>query len=191
MADSDSTPPDKKRQEPPPIEFVRPGEAQPAPPPEQRPSAAWVTRPEDYQRPQYAQPPAPPRTQAQGTGTRPRIAGILLILAGAISAAVLIANSMTIPSIADFQNATSDASLYALAQMCSIMVIWGQAIIVLAGIMSFRGLNWRMTMSAAFFAMILLGGFAIAFLDPISIVAAAVGVIGFALTVTSRAEFVS
>jgi len=189
MADTEPTSPDKKRQEPPPIEFVKPGEVPPTAPPQDRPAAAWVTRPEDYQRPQYAQPPAPPRAAPQGTGNRARIAGILLIVAAGVSAAVFLANSLIPPSASDFANATSDPSLYALGQVCGFMVIWGQAIMVLAGVMAYQRMNWRMAMGCAFFAMLMLGGFALAYLDPIALGAAFLAIVGFVLTVTSRGEF--
>src|SRR5438034_10342378 len=64
----------KKRPSPPPVEFVKPGEA-PAPlPPRDQPPAAWVTRPEDYLR-QVAPPP-----QLRAPGQIHRVAGILLML---------------------------------------------------------------------------------------------------------------
>lgn len=191
MADSPSTPPDKKRQEPPPLEFLKPGEEQSAPSPEQRPSAAWVTRPEDYQRPQYPQPPAPPRPNAAAGSNRPRVAGILLIVAAAVSVAALLISSFPPPTVAQYQNYTNDTSLYAISQVCNLFVIWAQAIMVLGGIMTFQRMNWRLSVSCAFFSMLLLGGFALAVLDPIMIGASFLGIVGFILTVMSRQEFLS
>lgn len=195
MADSDSTSPDKKRQEPPPIEFLKPGQEQPAPPPEQRPPAAWVTRPEDYQRPQYAQGPAPPRAGPRGAGKNARIAGLLLILAAALSAGWLLFNSLTPLSVSDYANFSKDTGAYALNQVCSMFVVWGQAIMALAGIMAYQRLNWRMTVSCALVSLMLLGGFAVlvlaAVLDPLVIAAAILGLVGFVLTVTAKDEFVS
>ncbi len=193
MADSDSTSPDKKRQQPPPIEFLKPGEEQPAQPSPERPPAAWVTRPEDYQRPQYAQAPPQPRPAPQGAGNTARIAGVVLVLAAVVSGAYFILNSLTPMSVSDYANLTNatNSSIYALSQVCAVFVLWGQAIMALAGIMAFRGLNWRMTVGAAFVGMILLGGFALAFLDPVLLGTAFVGIVGFILTVVAKKEFVS
>ncbi len=189
MADSDSTTPDKKRQQPPPIEFLKPGESQAPQQQPERPAAAWVTRPEDYQRPQYQQPATPPQAQPTGPGNRARAAGVLLILAAAISAGGFVLSIVVPPSVSDFINATNNTSLYALSEVCSVLVVWGQAIMALAGIMAYQRINWRMAMSCAFFAMLMIGGFALAYLDPVSIGAAFIGVLGFVLTVTSRPEF--
>lgn len=189
MADSDSTSPDKKRQEPPPIEFVKPGEEQPTQPPPQRSAAAWVTRPEDYQRPQYAQGPAPPRTQPQGTGSRPRLAGILLFAAAASSVGGILYSIYPPAPVSQYAAYINDTSLYLLSQVCSIMVTWGQAIVVLAGIMAYQRINWRMAVGCAFFSVILLGAFAVATLDLVAISASLLGLAGFVLAVVSRQEF--
>jgi hypothetical protein len=191
MADSSDTTPDKKRQQAPPLEFLKPGEEQPAPAPEQRPAAAWVTRPEDYQRPQYPPAPAPPRATAPGSANRPRAAGVLLIVAAATSVAALLISSFPPPTVAQYQNYTNDTSLYALSQVCNLFVIWAQAIMVLGGIMAFQRMNWRMTVSCAFFSMLMLGGFALAVLDPVMIGASFLGIVGFILTVISRQDFLS
>lgn len=193
MADEDSTSPDKKRQEPPPIEFVKPGEEPPAPPPEQRPTAAWVTRPEDFQRPQFA--PAPPRTTAQGPGTNARIAGALLILAAVISGASLLYNSLTPLSPADYANLTSDQSVYALNQVCGLIVIWAQAFMAIGGIMAFQRMNWRMSVGLSFVAIITMGGYSflvlLAVIDFGLLASAVLGIIGFILVVVSRQDFLS
>lgn len=189
MADSDSTSPEKKRQEPPPLEFLKPGEEQPAPPPEQRPAVAWVTRPEDYQRPQYAPPPAPPRTGPPGTGNRARLAGILLIASSAVTIAWVLAASLTPMSPAAYANLTSDTSLYAILQVCGLIVTWAQAIMILGGLMAFQRVNWRMAVGCAFFSMLMIGGYAVAALDPVMLGAAALGLVGFILTVMSRDDF--
>ena len=191
MADSDSDSPDRKRQEPPPIEFVKPGEEQPSEPQRERPPAAWVTRPEDYQQPRYAQAPAPPRSTSLGTGRTARTAGALLILAAAVSIAYILWVSLTPLSPSEYANLSSDPSLYALGQVCGLIVTWAQAIMVLAGIMAFLRMSWRMAMGCAFFSMLMLGGYAVAVLDPILIGASFLGLVGFILTVTSRKEFLS
>ncbi len=193
MADDGSTPPDKKRQEPPPIEFLKPGEEQPAQPSDQRQPAAWVTRPEDYQRPQYPPPPAPPRTAAGGNPTRPRVAGILLIVAAAGSVASLLIASfppLTPAQYASF-NYTNDTASYAINQVCNLFVIWAQAIMVLGGIMAYQRMNWRLTVSCGFLSMLLIGGFALAVLDPIMLASSFLGIVGFILTVMAKQDFLS
>ena len=190
MADSDSTEPEKKRPEPPPIEFVKPGEAQSQQPSQERPPVAWVTRPEDFQRPQYQQPQAPTRT-AGAPGNAARMAAILLILAATVSAGYFVLLSITPVSVSDYINGTSDPTLYAISQVCSIFALWGQAIMVLAGIMAWQRLNWRITVGCAFISMMLLGGFALATLDAVALGSAFLGFIGFFLSVTARKEFVS
>ncbi len=191
MADSSSTTPDKKRQEPPPIEFLKPGEEQPTAPPEQRQPAAWVTRPEDYQRPQYPTPQGPPRQAPTAGSNRARVAGILLIVASATSVASLLLASFPPLTPAQYANYTNDTSLYALNQVCSLFLIWAQAIMVLGGIMAFQRMNWRMTVACAFFSMLMLGGYALAVLDPFMLGAAFLGIVGFILTVMSKQDFLS
>ncbi len=193
MADDGITSPDKKRQEPPPIEFLKPGEEQPAQPSDQRQPAAWVTRPEDYQRPQYPQPPAPPRTAAGANPTRPRVAGILLIAAAAGSVASLLIASfppLTPAQYASF-NYTNDTASYAINQVCNLFVIWAQAIMVLGGIMAYQRMNWRLTVSCSFLSMLLIGGFALAVLDPIMLASSFLGIVGFILTVMAKQDFLS
>ncbi len=191
MADSSPTTPEKKRQEPPPIEFLKPGEEQPAAPPEQRPPAAWVTRPEDYQRPQYPPAPAPPRPASAAGANRARAAGILLILASAASVSALLLASFPPLTPQQYANYTNDTTLYTLNQVCSLFLIWAQAIMVLGGIMAFQRMNWRLTVACAFFSMLMLGGYALAVLDPIMLGAAFLGIVGFILTVMSRQDFLS
>jgi hypothetical protein len=189
MADSPPTTPDKKRQAPPPIEFLKPGEEQPAPPPEQRPAAAWVTRPEDYQRPQYPQAPAPPRPPSGPGANRARVAGILLIVASGASVVSLLIAAFPPLTPQQYANYTNDTGLYLLSQVCSLFLVWGQAIMVVGGIMAFQRLNWRMTVGCAFFSMLLLGGYAVLVLDPIMLGASFLGIVGFVLTVMSRQDF--
>ncbi len=194
MADSDAGDAEKKRQEPPPIEFLKPGESQ-TPPPEPQQPVAWVTRPEDYQRPSYAQGPAPPRPMAAEPGNRARIAGILLVLAAVISAASLLYNSLTPLSPTDYANLTSDPGLFALNQICGLIVIWAQAVMAIAGIMALRRMNWRLTVALALFSMLIIGGYAalvVSAIADLSLVGSAIlGLAGFVLVVSSRREFLS
>ena len=192
MADSDSTSPDKKRQQPPPIEFLKPGEEQPAQPSQERAPAAWVTRPEDYQRPQYAQPqPQQQRTPPHGPGNRARIAGVLLVLGAVVSATYFVLSQLTPASPADYANFTSDTSLYVTSQVCLIFSVWGQAVMALAGIMAYQRLNWRMTVGSAFISILLVGGAALVFLDPVLMGTDFIAIVGFVLAVVAKQEFVS
>jgi hypothetical protein len=180
MADTDSGA-DKKRQEPPPIEFLKPGEAQTPPPQPQQP-VAWVTRPEDYQRPAYAQGPAPPRQLPQGTGRLARIAGVILLLAGAFGIAAVVFASLTPLPVPDYVNLSKDATTYAVNQVCGIIVIWAQALAVLGGIMALQRMNWKLTLVCAIFAMLTIG---------FTYEASFLGMVGFILVVMSRKEFLS
>src|SRR5437870_902862 len=91
----------KKRPSPPPVEFVKPGEA-PAPlPPRDQPPAAWVTRPEDYLR-QVA--PAP---QLRAPGQMHLVAGILLVLSALVAVGWTIALSIRFLTPAQYENATA------------------------------------------------------------------------------------
>jgi hypothetical protein len=182
MADADSGGPEKKRPESPPIEFLKPGETQ-APPPEPQQPAAWVTRPEDYQRPQYSTAPAPPRPAATGSARRAHLAGILLILAGIVGVGETILASLTPLSAADYANLSSNATSYALSQICAIVTVWAQAAALLGGIMAFQRMNWKLTFVCAVFAM-LTGGY---FLFEASFL----GMIGFILVIVGRKEFLS
>src|SRR5207244_12415637 len=76
----------KRRETPPPLEFVRPTEAQEAPPPRDQTPAAWVPRPEEFG--QRAREPIPQAwPQAARPSPRALLGGVLLILSGLIGAA--------------------------------------------------------------------------------------------------------
>ncbi len=194
MADSDAVPPDKKRQEPPPIEFLKPGEEQPAPQQPQQPSA-WVTRPEDYMRPTYTQAPAPQRPTPSG-GRMARLAGIALALAGISSIAYLLGTSLTPMSAAQYQNLSNDTSVYAFNQVCGAVVTWAQAIALLTGVMAFQRMNWRFTVSCAFFVMLSLAGIFLlvalgGVVDGFLALSGFLSVLGFVFLFMGRAEFVT
>lgn len=144
--DDESGAPEKKRQEPPPIEFLKPGESQ-APPPEQQAPAAWVTRPEDYQQPAYPVAPAPPRQAAPGRYGL--YAGILLLLAATFGIASVVSASLTPISPSDYANMTNNTALYVTNQICGIIIIMAQTAAILGGIMALQRLNWRLTMVCA------------------------------------------
>lgn len=181
MADSDSGDADRKRPQPPPLEFLKPGETQ-APPPEPQRPVAWVTRPEDYQRPTYPQGPAPPRAMAPGRGRLTLVAGIVLLLAGALGIAAVVYASLTPIPVSDYVNLTGDPTTYTVNQICAIIVIWAQAAAVLGGIMALQRMNWKLTLVCAIFAMLTVG---------FTFEASFLGMLGFILVVMSRKEFVS
>ena len=181
MADTDSGGTDKKRQEPPPLEFLKPGEAQTPPPQPQQP-VAWVTRPEDFQKPAYPQGPAPPRQGAEGSGRRARLAGIVLLLAGVFGIAGVLSASLTPMPLPDYANISNDTGLYMLNQVCGIVVIWAQAAAILGGVMALQRLNWKLTLVCAILATLTIG---------FTYEASFLGMVGFILVVMSRKEFLS
>src|SRR5437867_13260017 len=106
MAGDSSDEGEKRRQSPPPVEFVRPSEAQgPAPPPDQ-PPAARVPRPAEFGPPPQqpfpgAWPQVAPRT------TRPTIGGARLIipgLLGMVSTYLIIPQPLTASAVASIHN---------------------------------------------------------------------------------------
>src|SRR2546425_9560348 len=83
MAGHSSDEDEKRRQTPPPVEFVRPSEAQGPAPPRDQPPVAWVPRPEEFgQPPQQPFPQAWP--QVVPRSGRSIIGGVLLIISGLI-----------------------------------------------------------------------------------------------------------
>src|SRR5438034_10846069 len=91
----------KKRPSPPPVEFVKPGEA-PAPlPPRDQSPAAWVTRPEDYLR------QAAPAPQLRAPGQMHLVAGILLDLSVLVALGWTIALSILFVTPAQYANRTT------------------------------------------------------------------------------------
>ncbi|HYM38876.1 MAG TPA: hypothetical protein VEY12_01855, partial [Thermoplasmata archaeon] len=166
-----------RRQEPPPIEFLKPGETQPPPPTQQGP-VAWVTRPEDYQRPTYPAGPAPPRPPP--SGRLGLAAGILLVLAGVVGIAYTVYSSLIPISYSDYVNLTADQATFVTNQVCGILVIAAQAAALLGGIMAIQRLNWKLTMVCAILATLTLGFY---------LSASFMGMAGFTLVLLARKEF--
>src|SRR2546428_4236702 len=104
MASDPSEDEKRRRDGPPPVEFVRPSETQGLAPPRDQPPAAWVPRPEDYQvPPSWAGPTARP----VGPSNLPKIAAVFLLLSGILGMAGAIAKAVSPPSAppyADFPN---------------------------------------------------------------------------------------
>ncbi len=177
MSDDNSEGPDRKRAQPPPIEFLKPGEAQ-TPPPESQPPAAWVTRPEDYQQPTYPVAPAPPR-QGQ-PGKYGLYAGILLLLAGGFGIAAVVSASITPISAANYTALTNNTGAYVTNQICGIIIIMAQSAAILGGIMAIQRLNWKLTMVCAILATLTVGFY---------LEASFMGMIACALVAIARREF--
>lgn len=180
MAEAENDDSGRKRPQPPPIEFLKPGESQ-TPPPGQQAPVAWVTRPEDYQRPSYPVPPAPPRPAAP-RGYYGIAAGILLIAAGAIGIAAVVSASISPLSPAQYANISNDPASYATNQICTLIVVWSQAAAIIGGVMAVQRLNWRLTLVCAIFATLTVGFF---------LEASVIGMAGFVLVVMARKEFLS
>lgn len=177
---------ERRRPEPPPVEFVRPGEAAAPLPPRDQPPAAWVPRPEDYFRP--AAPPAPTFGAA---GQLHVIAGILLVASALVAMGWTIALSIEFLSPSEYENLTANVTSgeWAAAQVCGLVGIWGQAVALLAGAMAFLRLNWRFAVSCAIVSILTIGGTALLFGQLPFAAAGALGIGGVALLSRARREF--
>src|SRR2546428_13834739 len=86
MASDPSEDEKRRRDGPPPVEFVRPSETQGLAPPRDQPPAAWVRRPVDHQLPpSWAGPTARP----VGPSNLPKIAAGFRVLSGILGMAAL------------------------------------------------------------------------------------------------------
>jgi hypothetical protein len=179
MADEHSESREKTR-EPPPVEFIKPGEAQAPLPPRDQP-AAWVPRPEDYQR------PTAPWTPAAGPArpsNLPTAAGILLILAGVLGIVAALVAALNLPSVSDYANYTNASrnspELIAFFQICGVLSIWSQGLAVLGGVMAYMRVNWRLTLVCAAFSILTLG---------FAFEASLLGTLGLVFVLISRRSF--
>jgi hypothetical protein len=155
MAEGPDQDEERKRPTPPPVEFLRPGEAQTPPPRDQTP-AAWVPRPEDFQR-----PPAwtPPTAAPGGRSNLPKVAGVLLALAALIGMAGAVYSALNLPSPEEYVNFTQNRSpaTVATSQICALLSIWSQAMALLGAILAFQRMNWRLTLACAVLSLGTLG----------------------------------
>jgi len=180
MASDPSEDEKRRRDGPPPVEFVRPSETQGPAPPRDQPPAAWVPRPEDYQvPPSWAGPAARP----VGPSNLPKIAAVFLLLSGILGMAGAIANAVSLPSVQDYANFTTNTSPETLAflQICGLVSIWSQALAILGGVMAWQRMNWKLTLVCAIFALFTLGYF---LLD-----ASVAGLVGLIVTIMARRHF--
>src|SRR6266545_4588921 len=178
---SEPTDKERRRQDsPPPVEFVRPDEEQAPLPPRDQP-AAWVPRPEDYRPPDQWAPPAHP---PPGRSNLPKVAGVLLVLAGVVGMAGAIYSvlSSTVADYAAYVNRTPP-ELVAVLAICSLISVWSQALAILGGVMAFQRMNWRLTLVCAIFSLFTLG---IVYFE-----ASAIGLLGLIVTVLARPYFVT
>jgi hypothetical protein len=180
---------ERRRPEPPPVEFVKSGESAPPLPSREAPPAAWVPRPEDYLR-----PPSPVPTRVAGPPGRLHLAaGSLLILSALVAIGWTVFLSVRFLTPSDYANATQDltASEWALGQICGLIGIWGQSVALLAGVMAFSRLHWRFAMGSALVSSLAISSTAVIFLDPFFGGAAAIGLGGVLLLRFARREFAS
>jgi len=179
MASDPSEDEKRRRDGPPPVEFVRPSETQGLAPPRDQPPAAWVPRPEDYQvPPSWAGPTARP----VGPSNLPKIAAVFLLLSGILGMAGAIANAVSLPSVTDYANFTNNAPVYvAFIQICGLVSIWSQALAILGGVMAWQRMNWKLTLVCAIFALFTLGYFLVD--------ASLVGLVGLIFTIMARRYF--
>src|SRR2546427_4326845 len=109
MASDPSEDEKRRRDSPPPVEFVRPSETQGPPPPRDQPPAAWVPRPEDYQVPPSWAGPAP---RPVDPSNLPKIAAVFLLLSGILGMAGAVAHAVSLPSVAGHANFTNNTPPY-------------------------------------------------------------------------------
>src|SRR6266581_1797190 len=134
--------------------------------------------PVEFVRPDEEQAPLSPRDQ-------PKIAGVLLVLAGVVGMAGAIYNAVTLPSVAEYADFVNNNTpeLVAVLQICGLVSIWSQALAILGGVMAFKRMNWRLTLVCAVFSLFTLGIFYFE--------ASAIGLLGLIVTVLARPYFVT
>lgn len=172
-------PSDKKRQQPPPIEFLRPGETQA--PPQEKPQGpvAWVPSPEEFQR-----RPAPAPTPARPSGSRGRWAGLCLFVSAALGFVGILSIYLVRPTMQDYWNLTNmtDADLAYLGVLQTLLV-WPQVFGLLGGIMAVERKNYRLAAACAFVSSANI--FSPYFLGTLF------GLLGLVILISARHEFIS
>ncbi len=181
MAGDSSDEEAKRRRDPPPVEFVRPTEAQgPAPPPDQ-PPVAWVPRPEEFgQPPQQPSPSAWPQV-APKTG-RPIIGGVLLIISGLLGMAstyLIFTQPLTSSDVASIQKMT--AGDLAANALLVFAVVYAQAFAILGGIMAIQRKNWKLAVICGVASLLNFGFF---------LIGTFLGLAGLIAIITARRDFI-
>lgn len=149
---------EKRRPTTPPVEFLKPGEAQAPLPPRDQSPAAWVPRPEEYQGPPAWAPPPP---VGRGASNLPKLAGVLLLVSAGIGMAGSLYGALSLPTVPEYENITQNTTpaVLAASQICGLISIWSQAVALLGGIMALQRMNWKLTMVCAIFSLGTLGIF--------------------------------
>lgn len=174
----------KKRDQPPPLEFLRPGEGQAPLPPRDQPPAAWVPRPEEFERPaQTWGVPPPPRRAAGG---RAKAAGICLILAALVGILTTV-YSFYVPLTPEEQQyveniTANDPGLANTLIALTIISFYAQGLALLGGVLAFRGREWKLATACAVLSLASLGFY---------FIASAIGFLGLMLVLSARGEFTS
>lgn len=178
MAEAEDEP-KRRRDEPPPLEFLKPGEAPPSAPAPSQP-AAWVPRPEEFERPAAPWTPAAPRPRTR----LPEVAGLLLIGAGLLGIASTVAYVLNPLPDAVVENLTAGMSPAEVLffNLCGLASVYAHGIAVLGGVMALRRANWRLVVACAAISVLSLGFFG---------EASALGLFGLLVTLVSRREFAS
>ena len=178
MADTDWDESRRRKDEPPPLEFLRPGETQVPPSGPEKP-AAWVTRPEDFERPTAAGP-APPGRGLRGRST---LAGVCLILAGLVgivSTFIQLVTPLTSGEIDALRNWTVDD--YVANGIAALFVLYPPPIALVGGITALQRKNWKLAVGCAIISLLTFGFFLLGTLLALS---------GLVLLFSSRREFTS
>src|SRR5947209_18621220 len=181
MADNSSDEDQKRRQTPPPVEFVRPSEAQGPAPPRDQPPAAWVPRPEEF-----GQPPQQPFPQARRQGAprtgRRIIGGVLLILSGLlgmVSTYLIFIRPLAPSDVSAIQNMTAgDLTANALLVFA---VVYAQAFAILGGIMAIQRKNWKLAVVCGVASLLNFGFF---------LIGTFLGLAGLIAIITARRDFI-
>jgi len=181
MADNPSAEDEKRRQNPPPVEFVRPSEAQGPAPPRDQPPAAWVPRPEEFgQPPQQPFPQAWP--QVVPRSGRSIIGGVLLIISGLlgmVSTYIIFTQPLSASEIAAIQNMT--AGDLAANALLVFAVVYAQAFAILGGIMAIQRKNWKLAVICGVASLLNFGFF---------LIGTFIGLAGLIAIITSRRDFI-
>lgn len=171
----------RKRDKPPPLEFLRPGESQAPLPPRDQPPAAWVPRPEEFERP--TQPWGAPPPQRRAAGGRAKAAGICLILAALIGIFTTV-YSFYVPLTPEEQQYVEsiDPGLRNALIALTIVSLYAQGLALVAGVLAFRGREWKLVMVCSVLSLASLGFY---------FIASVFGFLGLLFVVSARNEFTS
>lgn len=173
-------PSDKKRQEPPPIEFLRPGETQAPPPAQPQAPVAWVPKPEDFQR----RPVPQPAPVARAPGNRGTFAGVCLIISALLGFAGIVRIYLIPVTLQDYYNYTNSSQTDLISNgAIQTLVVWPQVFGILGGVMALQRKNYRLAAACAFVSTANI--FSPFFLGTLA------GLLGLMILISARREFTS